>query len=143
MRLATLGVSKGDRICCMYFAASANCVRYAGGEEWYADIAPDTYLLDIRSVKKLIDSKPKGFFKGIIAVDFAGLPVDMEKFRKLADLNNLWIIEDSCHAPGGYFFDTHGSKNFCGNGVYKCWVFISSCKTYCLWRGMVLTHRII
>jgi UDP-4-amino-4,6-dideoxy-N-acetyl-beta-L-altrosamine transaminase len=123
LHLATLslGVSKGDRVITtpITFAASANCVRYAGGEVWFADIDPDTYLLDIGSVKRLIDSKPKGFFKGIIAVDFAGLPVDMEKFRKLADLNNLWIIEDSCHAPGGYFFDTHGSKNFCGNGVYS------------------------
>jgi len=65
-----------------------------------------------------VESKPKGFFKGIIPVDFAGLPVDMEEFRKLADTHDLWIIEDACHAPGGYFNDSKGEKNFCGNGNY-------------------------
>ena len=43
----------------------------------------------------------------------------MEKFRALADLNDIWIIEDACHAPGGYFIDSKGVKNFCGNGNYS------------------------
>ena len=100
------------------FAASANCIRYAGGEVWFADIDPNTYLLDINSVKELIESKPKGFFKGIIPVDFAGLPVNMEEFRALAEKHNLWIIEDACHAPGGYFIDSENNKQMCGNGNY-------------------------
>ena len=116
-----LNLSKGDRVITtpITFAASANCVRYAGGEVWFADIDPNTYLLDINSVKALIDSKPKGFFKGIIPVDFAGLPINMEDFRALADAHNLWIIEDACHAPGGYFLDSKSEKNFCGNGNYS------------------------
>lgn len=115
-----LNLSKGDRVITtpITFAASANCVRYAGGEVWFADINPSTYLLDINSVKKLIESKPKGFFKGIIAVDFAGLPINMENFKNLADTHNLWIIEDACHAPGGYFIDSKKEKNFCGNGHF-------------------------
>jgi len=121
LSVLSLGVKKGDRVITspITFAASANCVRYANGEVWFADIDPDTYLLDINSVKELIESKPKGFFKGIIPVDFAGLPVNMEEFRALADANNLWIIEDACHAPGGYFIDSNEDKNFCGNGRYS------------------------
>ena len=121
LSILSLGVKKGDRVITspITFAASANCVRYANGEVWFADIDPDTYLLDINSVKELIESKPKGFFKGIIPVDFAGLPVNMEEFRALADANNLWIIEDACHAPGGYFIDSNEDKNFCGNGRYS------------------------
>ena len=42
----------------------------------------------------------------------------MEDFRDLANTHNLWIIEDACHAPGGYFIDSKENKNFCGNGVY-------------------------
>ena len=120
LSVLALNLSKGDRIITtpITFAASANCVRYAGGEVWFADINPDTYLLDINSVKKLIESKPKGFFKGIIPVDFAGLPINMEKFRVLADIHNLWIIEDACHAPGGYFLDSKDVKQKCGNGIY-------------------------
>lgn len=120
LSVLALGLTKGDRVITtpITFAASANCVRYAGAEVWFADIDPDTYVLDINSVKNLIETKPKGFFKGIIPVDFAGLPVDMEEFRELADLHDLWIIEDACHAPGGYFEDSKGKKNFCGNGNY-------------------------
>jgi UDP-4-amino-4,6-dideoxy-N-acetyl-beta-L-altrosamine transaminase len=120
LSVLALNLSKGDRVITtsITFAATANCVRYAGGEVWFADIDPNTYLLDINSVKELIESKPKGFFKGIIPVDFAGLPVNMEDFRTLADRHNLWIIEDACHAPGGYFVDSQSEKNFCGNGNY-------------------------
>ena len=84
------------------FAASANCVRYCGGEIVFADINPDTYLLDINQVRSLLEVFPKGTYKGIIPVDFAGRPVNMESFRQLADEYGLWIIEDACHAPGGY-----------------------------------------
>jgi UDP-4-amino-4,6-dideoxy-N-acetyl-beta-L-altrosamine transaminase len=118
--VAALGLKEGDRVITtpITFAASANCVRYVGGEVWFADIDSDTYLMSIESTKKLIESKPKGFFKGIIPVDFAGLPVNLEGFRKLADKHDLWIIEDACHAPGGYFTDSNGDKQKCGNGNY-------------------------
>lgn len=120
LSVLALGLKQGDRVITtpITFAASANCIRYAGGEVWFADINPDTYLLDINSVKELINSKPKGFFKGVIPVDFAGLPINMEEFRELANEHSLWIIEDACHAPGGYFIDSKNNKNFCGNGNY-------------------------
>jgi UDP-4-amino-4,6-dideoxy-N-acetyl-beta-L-altrosamine transaminase len=100
------------------FAASANCVRYCGGHVYFADIDPKTYTLDIDQVEKLIESKPAGFFSGIIPVDFAGYAVDLEAFRTLADKHNLWIIEDACHAPGGYFTDSTGKKQNCGNSHF-------------------------
>jgi dTDP-4-amino-4,6-dideoxygalactose transaminase len=36
----------------------------------------------------------------------------------LADEYGLWIIEDACHAPGGYFVDDAGQAQYCGNGAY-------------------------
>lgn len=115
-----LGLKKGQRVITtpITFAASANCVRYVNGEVWFSDIDAETYTLSLQKTKELIDSKPKGFFSGIIPVDFAGLPVNLEEFRKLADQHNLWIIEDACHAPGGYFIDSKGDKQFCGNANY-------------------------
>ena len=120
LSVLALDLKEGERVITtpITFAASANCIRYAGGEVWFADINPDTYLLDINSVRELIESKPKGFFKGIIPVDFAGLPLNLEEFRELAQEHDLWIIEDACHAPGGYFNDSKGERNFCGNGNY-------------------------
>ena len=120
LSVLALNLSNGDRVITtpITFAASANCIRYVGAEVWFADIDPNTYLLDINSVKELIESKPKGFFKGIIPVDFAGLPVNMEEYKVLATEHDLWIIEDACHAPGGYFIDSNSEKNYCGNGSY-------------------------
>jgi UDP-4-amino-4,6-dideoxy-N-acetyl-beta-L-altrosamine transaminase len=100
------------------FAASANCIRYCGGQVYFADIDPDTFLLDINKVRSLIEKHPKGYFHGIIPVDFAGNAVDLEAFRKLADEHNLWIIEDACHAPGGFFIDSKNNQQKCGNGKF-------------------------
>lgn len=100
------------------FAASANCIRYCGGNVFFCDIDPETFLMDAEKLQTLIASKPKGFFSGVIPVDFAGLPVNLEKIRHIAEENNLWIIEDACHAPGGYFTDAKGQKQLCGNGKF-------------------------
>jgi dTDP-4-amino-4,6-dideoxygalactose transaminase len=100
------------------FAASANCIRYCGGEVVFADIDPSTYLLDINKVRGLLEASPKGTYAGIIPVDFAGRAVNLEQFRLLASEFNLWMIEDACHAPGAYFTDSKGNKQLCGNGNY-------------------------
>lgn len=115
-----LGVKEGDRVITspITFAASANCVRYCGGEVVFSDINPETYLLDIEKVRALLKTSPKGTYQGIIPVDFAGRANDLEAFRELADEYGLWIIEDACHAPGGYFVDSMGNQQNCGNGEY-------------------------
>lgn len=113
-----LGVKPGDKVITtpITFAASANCVRYCGGEVVFADIDPTTYLIDIHKVRGLLEAAPQGTYQGIIPVDFAGRAVNLEAFRKLADEYGLWIIEDACHAPGGYFLDSKNQKQNCGNG---------------------------
>ncbi len=100
------------------FAASANCVRYCGGNVHFADIDKATYLLDLNKVESLIRSKTQGFFHGIIPVDFAGRAINMEEYKWLAEKYNLWIIEDACHAPGGYFTDSMGKNQYCGKCNY-------------------------
>lgn len=115
-----LGVNKNSRVITspITFAASANCVRYCDGEVHFADIDPKTYLLDINKVRALLEKHPKGFFQGIIPVDFAGNAVNLEEFRKLTDEFGCWIIEDACHAPGGFFTDSKGVKQNCGNSQF-------------------------
>jgi UDP-4-amino-4,6-dideoxy-N-acetyl-beta-L-altrosamine transaminase len=115
-----LNVKPGEKVITTpnTFVASANCVRYCGGEVVFADIDPETFLIDIEKVKKLLQESPKNTFKGIIPVDFAGYPVNLEEYRHLADEYGLWIIEDACHSPGGYFTDKEGKKQYCGNGCF-------------------------
>jgi UDP-4-amino-4,6-dideoxy-N-acetyl-beta-L-altrosamine transaminase len=116
----SLGVKPGDKVITtpLTFAASANCIRYCGGEVIFSDINPSTYLLDIDKVRLLLENAPKGTYKGIIPVDFAGRAVDLEAFRKLADEYDLWIIEDACHAPGAYFVDSQNNYQRCGNNSF-------------------------
>lgn len=115
-----LNVKEGDKVITtpITFAASANCVRYCGGEIIFADIDPESYLIDTDNIKKILEREPKGSVKGIIPVDFAGRPVNLEEIKKLADEYGLWIIEDACHAPGGYFTDSKGVQQKCGNGNF-------------------------
>lgn len=115
-----LGIEPGDNIITspITFAASANCIRYCGGNVHFVDIDPETYLMDDARLLELIESKPHGFFKGIVPVDFAGLPNNMERLKNIAAQHNLWLLEDACHAPGGFFIDSKGKKQHCGNGVF-------------------------
>ena len=122
LRLAAtaLQVRSGDKVIVtpITFAASANCIRYCNGMVVFCDIDPDTYLMDIKKLRRLLETNPPSTFKGIVPVDFAGYPHQMEEFRQLADEYGLWILEDACHAPGGYFIDSNGEKQFCGNGKF-------------------------
>ncbi len=115
-----LGVDETSKVITspITFAASANCIKYCGGTLEFADINPKTATLDIDAVRALLSSAPKGTYQGIIPVDFAGYAVDMQAMRNLADEHGCWIIEDACHAPGGFFTDSLGVKQQCGNGQY-------------------------
>lgn len=115
-----LGVNESSNVITtpITFAASANCIHYCGGKVTFADINPHTATIDVDHVKALLEASPKGTYQGIVPVDFAGYPVDLEALRALADEYDLWIIEDACHAPGGYFTDSKGQQQQCGNGQF-------------------------
>lgn len=115
-----LDVNPGDKVIVtpLTFAASANCIRYRGGEVVFCDIDERTYLMDVNKLGELLAKSPKGTYKGVVLVDFAGYPHNLEEFRQVADEYGLWIIEDACHAPGGYFLDSKGERQLCGNGKF-------------------------
>lgn len=116
-----LGVKEGDNVICtpMTFASSANCIRFCGGNVKFVDIDHETYLLDINKLKEILSTAPKGTYKGMVLVDFAGYPHNMEEYRKVADEYGMWILEDACHAPGAYFIDSTGERVYCGCGKYS------------------------
>ena len=115
-----LSVQPGDKVITtsLTFAASANCIRYCGGEIVFVDIDPNTFLIDLEKVEKLLSDAPKGTFKGIVPVDFAGRAVNLERCKKIAEKYDLWIIEDACHAPGASFIDSKGNAQKAGNGKF-------------------------
>ena len=52
LSVIALGLKKGDKVITspLTFAATANSIRYCGGEDIFSDINPQTYLLDYASV---------------------------------------------------------------------------------------------
>ena len=118
LALLAMGIKPGDNIITspITFVATANAVLYAKANVYFADIDSDTYTIDLNQIKSLIHQKPKGFFKAIIPVDFAGYPVNIEAIKKLADEHGLMILEDACHAPGAFYIDSKGEKQKSGNG---------------------------
>ena len=53
-----LDIKPGDKVITtpITFVASANCVRYCGGEVVFADIDNESYLLDLKSVRMLLEN---------------------------------------------------------------------------------------
>lgn len=115
-----LGIEPGQKVITtpITFSASANCVKYAGGEVNFVDIDSDTFLIDLDLVEKKLENAKPGEYAGIIPVDFTGLAVNTERLRAIADKHAIWILEDACHAPGGSFENSMGEQVFCGDCRY-------------------------
>jgi perosamine synthetase len=95
------GIGPGDEVIvpAMTFAASANCVRYAGADVVFADVRPDTLTIDPAHVAALITPRTRA----IVAVDYAGLPADLDDLLALCEQHGLLLVEDACHAPGAEY----------------------------------------
>ena len=92
------GIGPGDEVLCpsLTFAASANCIRYAGATPVFCDIVgPDHINIDPEDIKKKITPKTKA----IVVVHMAGYPAKMDEIMAIAKEHNLKVIEDACHGP--------------------------------------------
>jgi perosamine synthetase len=96
-----IGVGPGDEVIApaITFAASANAAIYQGATPIFADVDPDTLLIDPASVRARITPQTRA----IVAVDYAGQPCDYTALRAIADDHGLMIIADACHAIGGSY----------------------------------------
>ncbi len=93
-----LGIGPGDEVIvpAMTFAATANAVLYVGGRPVFADVCPDTLLLDVESAERCIGPRTRA----IVAVDYAGQPCDYDALRAQADRHGLALVADACHSLG-------------------------------------------
>jgi UDP-4-amino-4,6-dideoxy-N-acetyl-beta-L-altrosamine transaminase len=88
--VAVAGLGPGDVVATspLSFVASANCARYVGAGVVFVDVDEATLNLDPAAVPHDVD--------GVVAVHYAGLPVDLTKLA----VRPRVIIEDACHALG-------------------------------------------
>ena len=92
------GIGPGEEVITtpLTFAASANCALYCGARPVFADVEPDTYNIDPKSIEAHITEKTKA----VVAVDFTGQAVKNKEIRELCDKYNLFFIEDAAHSIG-------------------------------------------
>ena len=93
-----LGIGYGDEVIVppYTFIATASAVLEVGAIPVFADIDPDTYLLDPAAVADAITPRTRA----IVPVHVAGCPADMDAFRALAGCHGLRLVEDAAQAPG-------------------------------------------
>jgi perosamine synthetase len=98
-----LGIGPGDEVIVppMTFAATANCVVFQGGTPVFADVDPETLLIDPKQVESKLTSRTKA----IIAVDFAGHPCEYDLLRSIARKHKVALVADACHALGARYKD--------------------------------------
>jgi perosamine synthetase len=98
-----IGISAGDEVIvpAISFAATANCVVYQGGTPVFADVDPQTLLIDVEDLERLITPRTRA----IIAVDFAGQPCDYDALRSICARHDLRLVADACHSVGASYHD--------------------------------------
>jgi len=96
-----LAIGPGDEVIVppMTFAATANCVLFQGGKPVFADVEPETLLIDPDQVEAKISDRTKA----IMAVDYTGQPCDYGRLREIADRHGLALVADGCHALGAEY----------------------------------------
>ena len=76
------------------FVSTANSIVLRGGKCIFADIDPNTLVIDLEDVEKKITERTKA----IIVVHYAGVSCDMDKLMEIANKNNILVIEDAAQA---------------------------------------------
>lgn len=96
LALYSLRVGPGDEVIVPSFTyvATANAVRYCGAEPVFVDVDEETWCLDPECVEKAITPRTKG----IIPVHLFGHPADMDPINRIAQIYNLWVVEDAAEA---------------------------------------------
>ena len=90
-----IGAGAGDEIICdpvVQFHGIA-CLHNNIIPVW-ADVRPDNFLMDPRSVEKLITRRTKAIW----VTHLWGFPAEVDKLRRIADRHGIYLLEDCAHA---------------------------------------------
>lgn len=135
LALLCAGVEPGDEVIIsgLTFVADLNVVVMTGAKAVTADIKSMTdWNINPYDVKQKISKKTKA----VIAVHYAGWPCDMDEIAAICKENNLVLIEDAAHAPGGSY-----KGNKCGTlGDIGCFSFFSN-KNLSTGEGGMITAK--
>ena len=99
--VGALDIEPGDEVIVSPWTmcATATSVLHWNAIPVFADIEPDTFNLDPKSVEKNITP----YTKAILATDIFGHPADMDALMQIANKYDLKIISDTAQAPGAFY----------------------------------------
>jgi dTDP-4-amino-4,6-dideoxygalactose transaminase len=96
LALAALDIGPGDEVITtpITYCATPNEIEHAGATPIFADVDPQTYLLDPDAVERAITPRTKA----LMPVHLYGQSADMDRLRNIARKHGLAIVEDAAHA---------------------------------------------
>jgi len=99
--LVAAGVEPGDEVIspALTVIMDAYAIIHVGATPVFADVNPETHAIEPADVRKRITPKTKA----IITVSLQGLPVDIDPIMKIAEENNIIVIEDSAQTFLGMY----------------------------------------
>ncbi len=131
--LEALGIGTGDKVFVpsMTFTASAEVVRYLGGDPIFLDTEYQTNLITPEILNEAILKYPET--KVVIIVHFSGQAARMNEIKEICKNNGIKILEDAAHA-----FPTKYDGKYIGNfGDVTCFSFYAN-KTITTGEGGML-----
>ena len=129
LALMTQGIGPGDEVITtpLTFASSANTILHVGATPVFADIDPETGLIDPKEIEKKITDKTRA----VVPVHYSGLAADIGEIGRLCERYGLFLSEDAAHAvetryngelighhpQGAVSYSFYATKNLaCGEG---------------------------
>ncbi len=99
--IGAIGIEPGDEVIVTPWtmSASATAVLHWNAIPVFADIDPETFNLDPKSVEANITP----YTKAIMVVDIFGQSADMDELMAIADKHGLKVISDTAQSPGAIY----------------------------------------
>lgn len=96
-------VGPGDEVITttLTFTSTVNVIEHTGATPVLVDVEPDTLNIDPQAIRRAITPRTKA----VIAVHFAGQPVELDQVQAICDEHGLKLIEDAAHAIPAAFGD--------------------------------------
>ena len=103
--IGAIGIEPGDEIIVSPWtmSASATAILHWNAIPVFADIEPETFNLDPKSVESNITP----YTKAIMAVDIFGHSADVDALMAIAAKHGLKVISDTAQAPGALYNGKH------------------------------------
>lgn len=101
LALQALGLGHGDEVLVqsLTYVASFQAISATGAKPVPCDVDPDTITLDVKDAEKRLTNRTKV----IMPVHYSGGMGALDEIYEFAEDNGLRVVEDACHAFGGYY----------------------------------------